>query len=108
MEEIAFKTGCPVANCENNRNLLYWRHYNCGAHETINSEGIVKCNNGHNLGEFFILKYNCSGHRNGFQYGRYSEFLAALSICSNFSADFAIKLTDKLSAAYKAGLIPKD
>lgn len=108
MSEIDFKTGCPVSNCDNNKKLLYWTHYNCGSHEKINDEGIVTCNKGHNLGEFFLLKYNCNGHKNGFQYGRYSEFLAALSICSNFSADFAIKLTDKLLNAYKTGQLPKE
>lgn len=103
---VDFESGCPVGGCSNNKNLLIWHHDNCGATETIDCEGVVKCRNGHKLGEFFLLKYLCGGHENGFQYGSYSAFLAALSICSNFGADFAFKLTQKLMDAYRDGRIP--
>ena len=105
---VDFESGCPVAGCSNNKSLLTWHHHDCGATETIDSEGVVRCRNGHNLGEFFLLKYSCGGHNNGFQYGSYSAFLAALSICSNFGAEFAFKLTQKLMDAYKNGRIPKN
>ena len=105
-ECIDFESGCPVAGCLNNKKLLRWHHHNCGAYETINSEGIVKCNNFHYLGEFFLLKYACEGHNNGFQNGKYSAFLAALSICSNFGTDFAFKLVRKLMEAYEKGKLP--
>ena len=103
---VDFESGCPVGGCPYNRNLLVWHHDKCGATETIDCEGVVKCRKGHTLGEFFLLKYLCRGHNNGFQYGDYSAFLAALSICSNFGADFAFKLTQKLLDAYKDGRIP--
>jgi len=105
-ESVNFESGCPVAGCLNSKKLLRWHHHNCGAYETINSDGIVKCNNSHDLGEFFLLKYSCEGHNNGFQYGEFSAFLAALSICSNFGADFAFKLTQKLMEAYENGKLP--
>lgn len=103
-----FETGCPVAGCTNNKTLLRWTHHNCGAYEKLDSEGVVTCLKGDKLGEFFLLKYDCGGHSNGLRYGSYSAFLAALSICSNFGADFAVKLTDKLLKAYKEGRLPKD
>ena len=103
-----FISGCPVAGCSNNKTLLTWHHHNCGATETIDSDGVIRCKSGHNLGEFFLLKYNCGGHSNGFQYGSYSFFLAALSICSNFGADFAANLTAKLLDAHYKGRIPKN
>ena len=103
---IDFESGCPVAGCSNNRNLLTWQHHGCGSTETIDCEGVVRCKSGHELGEFFLLKYSCRGHQNGFQFGSYSQFLAALSICSNFGPDFACKLTDKLLDAYKNGRMP--
>ena len=106
MEEVDFKSGCPVAGCSNNRKLLSWTHHNCDAYETIDSEGTVKCKNGHNLGPFFSLKYKCEGHNNVFKYGKYTAFLAALSLCSNFGADFAFKLTQKLMDAYQKGELP--
>ena len=105
---IAFESGCPVAGCSNNKNLLTWTHYDCGAKETIDNEGVVRCNNYHYLGEFFLLKYSCGGHSNGLQYGSYSQFLAALSICSNFGAEFAFKLTAKLMDAYQNGRMPQN
>ena len=40
---IDFECGCPVAGCPNNKELLKWTHDDCGASETIDSEGIVKC-----------------------------------------------------------------
>lgn len=103
-----FESNCPVRGCSNNRNLLTWHHHDCGATETIDQEGIVKCKDGHELGEFFLLKYSCEGHSNGFRYGNFSQFLAALSICSNFGADFAAKLTTKLMDAYSKGRLPND
>jgi hypothetical protein len=105
---VDFESGCPVALCSNSKSLLTWHHHKCGATETIDSEGIVKCRKGHNLGEFFLLRYNCEGHNNGFQYGSYSAFLAALSICSNFGSEFAFKLTGKLMDAYQNGRLPKN
>lgn len=108
MQRVDFESGCPVANCNNNKKLLKWHHYNCGAYETIDCEGNVVCNNYHNLGEFFLLKYSCDGHNNGLQFGQFSAFLAALSICSNFGADFAFKLTNKLMEAYKNGRLPNN
>lgn len=51
-----FMSGCPVPGCPNNRTKLTWRHDNCDYRETIDSEGIVRCNNGHELGEFFFIK----------------------------------------------------
>ena len=105
---IDFVSGCPVAGCSNNKNLLKWTHHKCGAKETIDDEGIVRCNNDHNLGEFFLLKYSCSGHNNGFQCGEFSHFLAALSICSNFGAQFSCKLTAKLLDAYQNGRMPQN
>lgn len=106
MEVVDFESGCPVAGCSNNKTLLRWTHHNCGAYETIDSEGIVKCKNGHNLGPFFSLKYKCEGHDNVFKHGRYQAFLAALSICSNFSTELAFNLTNKLMEAYKEGKLP--
>ena len=103
---IDFECGCPVAGCPNNKKLLKWNHDDCGATETIDSEGIVKCRNGHNLGEFFSFKYSCGEHDS--KYGSYPAFLAALSICSNFDAEFAFKLTQKLMDAYKDGRIPSN
>jgi hypothetical protein len=103
---VDFESGCPVGGCKNNRSLLTWHHHDCGATETIDCEGVVRCRKNHTLGEFFLLKYSCGGHNNGLQYGDYSAFLAALSICSNFGADFAFKLTQKLMDAYKNGRMP--
>ena len=103
---VDFESGCPVAGCSNNKSLLTWEHHNCGATETIDCEGVVRCRKDHNLGEFFLLKYSCGGHSNGLQYGDYSAFLAALSICSNFGADFAFKLTKKLMDAFQSGRMP--
>ena len=103
---VDFESGCPVAGCSNNKSLLTWHHYDCGATETIDCECVVRCRKDHNLGEFFLLKYSCGGHSNGFQYGSYSAFLAALSICSNFGADFAFKLTQKLMDAFQNGRMP--
>ena len=109
---IDFESGCPVGGCSNNKNLLTWHHDDCGDTETIDCEGVVRCKSGHRLGEFFLLKYSCDRHQNGFQYGSYgsygsySGFLAALSICLNFRADFAFKLTQKLMDAYKNGRMP--
>ena len=103
---IDFECGCPVAGCPNNKELLKWTHDDCGASETIDSEGIVKCKNGHNLGEFFSFKYSCREHDS--KYGSYSAFLAALSICSNFGAEFAFKLTKKLLNAYQDGRLPSN
>ena len=105
---VDFESGCPVTGCSNKNTLLTWHHHECGATETIDCEGVVRCRKDHNLGEFFLLKYSCGGqdHNNGFQYGSYSAFLAALSICSNFGSDFAFKLTQKLMDAYKNGRIP--
>lgn len=103
---VDFESGCPVGGCSNNKNLLTWHHDDCGDTETIDCEGVVRCKSGHRLGEFFLLKYSCGGHQNGFQYGSYSAFLAALSICSNFGADFAFKLTRKLMDAYENGRMP--
>ena len=103
---VDFESGCPVGGCKNNISLLTWHHSDCGATETIDCEGVVRCRKNHTLGEFFLLKYACGGHSNGLQYGDYSAFLAALSICSNFGADFAFKLTQKLMDAYKNGRMP--
>ena len=102
---INFESGCPVVRCPNFRRLIKWRHHDCGATETIDSEGIVRCKNGHNLGEFFLLEYSCGMHTNDFRSGSYSQFLANISICSIFGPDFACKLCDKLMTARKEGRI---
>lgn len=106
MSSIDFISGCPVSGCKNNKEKLVWEHYNCNYKETIDSEGIVRCKNGHTLGEFFLLKYRCGGHDNGFQYGSYSQFAAALSIIAEFNADFSAKLTAKLLDAYMNKRLP--
>ena len=106
MKPIKFISGCPVAGCKNNNSQLTWTHSDCGAEETIDSEGVVNCNKGHKLGEFYILKYKCGGHDNGFQFGNYSAFAAALSVVANMHEDFAAKLTAKLLNAYTRKELP--
>ena len=101
-----FIMGCPVKGCSKNKELITWR-CECGETETIDSDGIVKCKKGHNNGEFFRIRYDCKdGH--GHQYGGFSSFLAAISICSNFGAEFAFKITKKIFEAYKEGTIPNN
>ena len=46
---IDFQSGYPVAGCSNIKNLLAWHHQDCGATETIDSEGVVRCKSDHNL-----------------------------------------------------------
>ena len=104
--KIDFISGCPVSGCSNSKKKLTWRHYNCDYRETIDSEGVVRCNNGHTLGEFFLLKYKCGGHENGFQYGSYSAFAAALSVIAEFNSEFSAKLTVKLLEAYNNKRLP--
>ncbi len=106
LRKIDFISGCPVAGCENSKAKLDWSHEDCGYRETINENGIVECKNGHNLGEFFLLKYKCNGHSNGFQYGNFSAFAAALSVIAEFNTDFSAKLTEKLLQAYQAKRLP--
>ena len=58
---------------------------------------------------FFLLKYDCNGHYNGFQngrYGNYSQFLVALSIVGELNPDFAFKLVKKLLLAYTNKRLP--
>lgn len=104
--KIDFISGCPVNDCLNKNSKITWRHHNCGYRETIDSEGIVRCRNGHTLGEFFRLKYKCDGHSNGFQYGSFSAFCSALSIIAEFNTDFSAKLTMKLLEAYNNNSLP--
>jgi hypothetical protein len=105
MSELDFITGCPISGCDNARSKLAWTHDNCGSKEKINDQGIVRCIKCGNLGEFFLLKYKCSRH-NGFQYGNYSAFSAALSVLAEYEPDFSSKLTDKLLDAWKNKRLP--
>lgn len=90
--KIDFTNSCPVVGCENSKNKLNWRIYNCNYKEIINENGIMQCKNGHNLGEFLLLKYNFNGHSNGHQYGNFSTFAAALSLIAEFNSEFSAKL----------------
>ena len=101
--EKIFMTGCPVKDCSNKGKLYKWVH-ECGASETIDRNGIVKCKNNHMVGEFYTFRYSCGSH--AYKYGIYSSYLRALSICRNFKAEFAFSLTQKLMDAYKNEKIP--
>ena len=105
MSEIDFITGCPIAGCDNASSKLVWTHKKCGNKEKINDQGIVRCIKCGNLGEFFLLRYNCDRH-NGYQYGNYTAFAAALSVLANFNVDFSVKLTEKLLDAVKHNRLP--
>ena len=41
--KIDFTNSCPVVGCENSKNKLNWRLYNCNYKETINENGIMRC-----------------------------------------------------------------
>lgn len=101
---IEFISGCPVNGCSNNKSKLTWHHHNCGYTETIDSEGIVRCKNGHNLGEFFLLTYKCAYHSNYFSYIselNYTGFMSAISVIAEFNPDLSAKLAEKLLKRYK-------
>lgn len=95
-----FCTGCPVRGCGNNKSLIKWMH-ECGVPEIIDENGIVKCKNNHILGEFYLFKYSCGKHQ--FEYGNFSNFLSAISICSHYSANFAFKIVEVLLNAFQNG-----
>ena len=98
-----FCTGCPVEGCVNNTSLIKWIH-ECGEPEIIDENGIVKCKNNHILGELYSFKYSCGKHK--FEYGNYSGFLRALSICSHYNPDFSSNIVEVLLNAYQNGKIP--
>lgn len=50
---------------------------------------------------FFYQIIICGVNSKGFRDGNYSQFLAALSFCSNFGVDFTFKFCDKLKTAWK-------
>ena len=102
IEYNTFCTGCPVRGCSNNNSSIKWIH-ECGASEIIDKNGIVKCKNNHIVGEFYLFKYSCGKHQ--FQYGNFSSFLGALSICSHYNPDFAFKITGVLLDNYKKGKV---
>ena len=105
MSEIDFITGCPISGCGNSDKKLVWTHADCGNKETINDQGIVRCIKCGNLGEFFLLKYKCDRH-NGYQYGNYTAFAAALSVLAKFNVEFSVKLTKKLLDAFEHQRLP--
>ena len=103
VETVPFVSGCPVTGCSYANAELYWKHHNCGASETINGYGDVNCNNGHNLGIFVKLYYNCGyGHHN-FEKGDWDNFNTAISILFKLrkvSRDFKTRLRDIIDQEY--------
>ena len=97
VETVPFISGCPAMGCSYNTAELYWKHYNCGANETINCYGDVNCNSGHNLGLFIKLYYDCGNGHHNFIKGSWDNFNAAVSILfklTRVSREFKKRLRD--------------
>lgn len=88
--EQIFIMGCPVTYCPNKSKLFKWMH-ECGASETIDRYGIVRCKNNHLVGDFLSFQYSCGAHN--FEYGgQLIQFFNSFSLAAyHYGNDFAKK-----------------
>ena len=106
---INFIAGCPIKGCPNKKEEIHWVHNKniCGYYETIDEDGFIRCNNGHELGYFYELEYRCYGHHDFKTSNIYQSYYSMLSILSDIpgNSDFVDKLIDVLKNARKKGIV---
>ena len=64
---ILLECPCPVTICNQNKQVRYWQHNNCGGHLCINCKGMVRCNRCGETRSITQCKFSCSNHMNQFQ-----------------------------------------
>ena len=64
VNEIDFKSACPVIECKNNKNVYHWVHTICGSHEKLNEKGWLRCLNPDckKTGPIVDWKFKCENH----------------------------------------------
>ena len=101
MSKVDFISGCPVANCENNKRQIHWVHSSCGGYETISEDGIIQCKNCYTSGIFLDWSFNCGKHC--YQKGSLQGFLNAITILGNLNVSplFLLKLTKSVTRQFE-------
>ena len=64
VNEIDFKSACPVIECKNNKTIYHWVHKNCGSHEKLNEKGWLRCLNPYcqQTGPIVDWNFKCEDH----------------------------------------------
>ncbi len=64
VNEIDFKSACPVIECKNNKKIYHWVHTICGSHEKLNEKGWLRCLNPDckKTGPIVDWQFKCENH----------------------------------------------
>lgn len=83
IDEIDFISPCPVDKCINKSKQYHWTHHDCGGHEKITKEGMIRCLKCGKSGLFIDWQFKCEDH--DFEYSSFQGMSHALSVMSQLN-----------------------
>ena len=104
VNEIDFKSACPVIECKNNKNVYHWVHTICGSHEKLNEKGWLRCLNPDckKTGPIVDWQFKCENH--DYKKASLQGLLHAFGLMSslpNINQTFLLNLMGSVGGQYK-------